>query len=345
MGLDKEKSAMHKLLLAFKDGEIGEQHQAQLRQLAPNLEVVQTADEEKIAAMVEEIEIAVGQFPTQLLAKAKNLRWFQQWSAGADWLLDHPEVQKLDFVLTSASGVHAIPISEHIFAFLLAFARNLPQAWHAQQERVWMKEQNQARRKTAKDDIATYSRRDVFELAGKTMLLIGIGEIGERTAQIARALDMGIIGVRNNPDHDTPGVSQMVGPDELISVLPKADVIVSTVPLTAETHHLLDEAAFAAMKKGAYLINIGRGGTVDQEALVAALQSGKLAGAGLDVFEEEPLPSDSPLWEMDNVLLTPHASGATPQYNERAFAIFLDNLQRYQAGAQLRNVVDKSKGY
>lgn len=336
---------MHKLLLAFKDGEIGEQHQAQLRQLAPNLEVVQTDDQEKIAAIVEDIEIAVGQFPTQLLPKAKNLRWFQQWSAGADWLLEHPEVQELDFVLTSASGVHAIPISEHIFAFLLAFARNLPQAWQAQQEHVWMKEQETGQHNSAKDDIATYSRRDVFELAGKTMLLIGIGEIGERTAQIARALDMGVIGMRHNPDHDTPGVSEMVGPDELLAVLPKADIVVSTVPLTTETQHMMDQAAFAAMKKGAYFINIGRGGTVDQEALIQALRSGKLAGAGLDVFEEEPLTSDSPLWELDNVLLTPHASGATPQYNERAFALFLDNLQRYQAGAKLRNVVDKSKGY
>lgn len=336
---------MNKLLLAFKDGEIEAQHQAKIRQLAPHLDLVQTIDEAKIAAMIEEIEIAVGQFPPQLLAKAKNLRWFQQWSAGADWLLAHPEVQELEFVLTSASGVHAIPISEHIFAFLLAFARNLPQAWHAQQERVWMKEQTQERRKTAKEDIATYSRRDMFELAGKTMLLIGIGDIGERTAQIARALEMGVIGVRHNPDHNTPGVSEMVGPDELLRVLPKADVVVSTVPLTAETHHMLDQNAFDAMKRGAYFINIGRGGTVDQEALITALRSGTLAGAGLDVFEEEPLPADSPLWAMDNVLLTPHASGATPQYNERAFAIFLDNLQRYQAGAELRNVVDKSKGY
>jgi len=139
---------MNKLLLAFKEGDIGAQHQAKIRQLAPNLDLVQTTDEAKIAAMIEEIEIAVGQFPPQLLAKAKNLRWFQQWSAGADWLLEHPEVQELEFTLTSASGVHAIPISEHIFAFLLAFARNLPQAWHAQQERVWMKEQNQERRKT-----------------------------------------------------------------------------------------------------------------------------------------------------------------------------------------------------
>jgi phosphoglycerate dehydrogenase-like enzyme len=334
---------MTKILLAFDNTTISAQQQGQLRHLAPDHEVVQTADEDEIAAMLDDVEIAVGQFPKKLLTKARNLRWFQQWSAGADWLLEQPEVQQMDFVLTSASGVHAIPISEHIFAFLLAFARNLPQAWQAQQEGIWMHEETS--KKSSKDDLATYSRSDVFELAGKTMLLIGIGDIGERTAQIARALEMGIIGVRHNPDHNTPGVSQMVGPEDLLTVLPQADVVVSTVPLTEETHHLLDQAAFDAMKEGAYLINIGRGGTIDQEALIAALRSGKLAGAGLDVFEEEPLTTDSPLWTMDNVLITPHSSGATPQYHERAFAIFLDNLQRYLAGEELRNVVNKEKGY
>lgn len=336
---------MTKILLAFADGTISAEQLDRLRQLAPEREVVQTTNETQIAAMLDEIEIAVGQFPYHLLPQAPTLKWFQQWSAGADWLLEHPEVQKLDFILTSASGVHAIPISEHIFAFLLAFARNLPQAWQAQREHVWMEEKPQNQEKTAADDITTYSRRDVFEVAGKTLLLIGIGEIGERTVQIARALEMGIIGLRHNPEHDTPGVNQMVGPADLLTVLPQADIVVSTVPLTAETHHMLDQAAFDAMKEGAYLINIGRGGTVDQAALVAALRSGKLAGAGLDVFEEEPLAPDSPLWAMDNVLLTPHASGATPQYDERAFALFLDNLQRYQNGQPLRNIVDKSKGY
>lgn len=336
---------MTKILLAFADGVITAEQQERIRQLSPEREIVQTEDEKQIAAILPDIEIAVGQFPPHLLPQAPTLQWFQQWSAGADWLLEHPEVQDLDFTLTSVSGVHAIPISEHIFAFLLAFARNLPQAWQAQQAHLWMKEKPQRQEKRADDDIATYSRHDVFELAGKTMLLIGIGEIGERTVQIARALEMGIIGLRHNPDHDTPGVTEMVGPEDLLTVLPEADVVVSTVPLTEETQHMLDEAAFAAMKEGAYFINIGRGGTVDQDALIAALRSGKLAGAGLDVFEAEPLAPDSPLWEMDNVLLTPHASGATPQYDERAFAIFIDNLQRYQIGQKLRNVVDKRKGY
>lgn len=335
---------MTKILLAFDEGVITAQQQEQIRQLAPDRELVQTTDEHQIEHLLDEIEIAVGQFPKNLLAKAKQLRWFQQWSAGADWLLEHPEVRDLDFMLTSASGVHATPISEHIFAFLLAFARNLPQAWQAQQDHLWMQEVEEAGAKQSMD-IATYSRRDVFELAGKSMLLIGLGEIGERTAQIATALGMGVIGLRHDPDQETRGVSQMVGPDELLTTLPHADVVVSTVPLTAETHHMLDQTAFDAMKEGTYLINIGRGGTINQDALVAALQRGKLAGAGLDVFEEEPLPADSPLWDMANVLITPHSSGATPHYDERAFAIFLDNLKRYQAGEELRNVVDKTQGY
>ena len=335
---------MNKILLALDEGTLSAQQQQQIRQLAPDLEIVQTTDEQEIAAMLDTIEIVAGQLPQDLLPKATNLRWVQQWSAGADWLLDHPEAQELDFVLTNASGVHAIPISEHIFAFLLAFARNLPQAWQAQQQRVWMKEAAQAK-DAPKHDSATYSRADVFEVAGKTMLILGVGEIGEYTAKIASALGMEVIGLRHNPNKSTPGVDEMVGADDLLDALPQADVVVSTVPLTEETRHMLDQKAFDAMKEGALFINIGRGGTVDQAALIEALQHGKLAAAGLDVFEEEPLPHDSPLWAMDNVLITPHSSGVTPKYNERAFAIFLDNLKRYRAGEKLHNVVDKAQGY
>jgi len=241
----ENKRAMTTILLAFDEGVITAQQQEQLRRLVPDDKLVQTTDEAKIERMLDEVEIAVGQFPKDLLPKAKRLRWFQQWSAGADWLLEHPEVQEMDFILTNASGVHATPISEHIFAFLLAFARNLPQAWRAQQEHVWMKEDEENGAKQSKHgrskDIATYSRDDVFELAGKSMLLIGLGDIGERTAQIATAFGIGVIGLRHNPDQETPGVSQIVGPDELLTVLPRADVVVSTVPLTEETQHILDK--------------------------------------------------------------------------------------------------------
>ncbi len=332
---------MKKLLLAFKDGTISEEQQAQIHKIAPDFEVTQTDDKERIAEQIGEWEIVVGAFPFDLLARAEQLRWFQQWSAGADWLLDHPEVQEMDFTLTNASGVHAIPISEHIIAFLLTMARNLPAAWRAQQQKLWMDENEQG----ADSDQPTYRREDVFEAAGKTLLMIGVGEIGERAAKIAEALEMHVIALRHNPDQQTPGADETVGDDELMDVLPTADVIVSTVPLTDETHQMLDAKAFAAMKDGVYFINIGRGETVDEAALIDALRSGKVAGAALDVFETEPLPQDSPLWEMKNVLITPHSSGATIHYDARAFDIFLDNLQRYVAGDKLKNIVDKSKGY
>lgn len=332
---------MTKILLAFDDGVISHEQQREVRRLAPQLPLVQTADKEFIESIVGDIEIAVGNFPYELLPEAKQLRWFQQWSAGADWLLEHPEVQELPFVLTNASGVHAIPISEHVIAVLLSFGRNLPQAWRAQQQRIWMQEGGEEQRAELKH----YTRDDTFEIAGKTMLLIGVGEIGERTAKIAQALEMEVLALRHNPQHQSPQVDETVGADELLEILPKADVIVSTVPLTKETRHMLDARAFAAMKEGALFINIGRGPTVDEEALIAALQSGKLGGAGLDVFEEEPLSTDSPLWAMENVLITPHSSGVTPEYNNRAFTLFLANLERYLAGEKLKNVVDKQQGY
>jgi phosphoglycerate dehydrogenase-like enzyme len=317
------------ILLALHQDALSADQLARIEAAAPDKTLMQSMDEDEIRQHLDDIEIAVGHFPLNLLPEASNLRWFQQWSAGAEWLLDHPEVQEMDFTLTNASGVHAIPISEHIFAFLLAFARDLRRSWQAQLEHQW-------------DEL---SNRDTFEVAGKTMLLIGVGEIGERTAHIADGLGMHVIGVRHDPSKEEAGVDEMRGQDDLLEVLPQADVVVSTVPLTEETRHMLGAAEFAAMKRGAYFINIGRGGTVDQEALIEALRSKQIAGAGMDVFQEEPLDQASPLWAMENVLITPHSSGVTPQYNERAFAIFIDNLERYMQGQALQKVVDKRSGY
>ncbi len=339
---------MKNLLLAFPEGTISKEQQDQLRQVAPDLNVIQTADEARLNDLVPDCEIIAGSFPTQLLPKAKQLRWFQQWSAGADWLLECPEAQEMDFVLTNASGVHAIPISEHIIAFLLAAARNLPTAWQGQQQKQWLTGEasdNDSDRADKNQKALTYGRGDVFEVAGKTLLLLGVGEIGERTAKIAKALEMQIIALRHDPSEAAPYAEETVGDDALLATLPKADVVISTVPLTEETKGMFNGEAFAAMKKGSYFINIGRGETVDEEALVEALQSGQIGGAALDVFETEPLSEDSPLWEMANVQITPHASGTTPHYNDRAFAILLENLKRYVAGQELKNVVDKAKGY
>jgi phosphoglycerate dehydrogenase-like enzyme len=316
------------ILLGFEPDTLPEPQLAQVREIAPDMQVLVTRDRGEIEGVLDEIEIVACSFPCDLLPKAHNLRWFQQWQAGADWLLRYPEAVKLDFVLTNASGVHPIPISEHILAFLLAFARGLHLAVRAQEHREW-KHPHQA----------------PFELAGKTMVLIGVGAIGTRTAELAAALGMRVLGVRRNPTMDAPGVEAMFGPDQLLDLLPKADFVVLTVPLTHETQGMIGEPELRAMKPTAYVVNIGRGGTIQEQVLIRALQEGWIAGAGLDVFETVPLPEDSPLWAMDNVIITSYYAGLTPHYNERAMSIFLDNLRRYRAGEPLRNVVDKKLGY
>ena len=177
------------------------------------------------------------------------------------------------------------------------------------------------------------------------MVLIGVGGIGSHTAEVAHALGMRVIAVRRRPEQETPSIVRTVGIDQLQNVLPEADFVVNTLPLTGETRNLIGEAQLRAMKPTAYLVNIGRGDTMDEEALVRALQQGRIAGAGLDVFASEPLPPDSPLWEMPNVIVSPHYAGQTNRYDERAMAIFLDNLDRYVRGEPLINVVDKLLGY
>jgi phosphoglycerate dehydrogenase-like enzyme len=321
---------MRTILLSFEPGGLSEEQLAQVQATAPDMRLLVTRDRDEVEAALDEIEIAAVSFPRDLLPNARNLRWFQQWAAGADWLLKPPEVGELDFVLTTTSGLHAIPISEHIFALLLAFAREFHQAMRLQERREWIPQDQ---------------HEGLFELAGKTMVLVGVGAIGARTAKVATAFGMRVLGVRRNPAVGVPDVEAMFGPDQLLELLPEADFVVLTVPLTRETQRMVGERELRAMKPTAYVVNVGRGGIIEESALIRALQEGWIAGAGLDVFETEPLPEDSPLWEMDNVIVTSHYAGITPHYDERAMAIFLDNLRRYQAGEPLRNVVDRELGY
>lgn len=317
---------MGTLLLGFPPDKFSEAQLARIRELAPDMQLVITRERNEIEEIVDDIEIGVGWFHRDLMAKAKNLRWYQQWGAGANWLMNHPEIIEKDFVITNTSGIHAIPISEHIFALLLSYARALHLvAFRSQNERRW-KGATQA---------------ELCELAERTMILIGVGAIGERTAKIAAAMDMRVLGVRRNPSKNAPGVEAMYGPEQLLEILPEADFVVLTIPLTPETQGMIGEPELRAMKPTAYLVNIGRGGTIDEKALIRALQEGWIAGAGLDVFEQEPLPENSPLWEMKNVTITAHYSGWNPYYDDRAMEIFLKNLKLYKAGEPLFNVVDK----
>lgn len=318
------------LLLGFNEDVFTPEQLARVRAEAGDMEVVLSRDKGEIAKLLEGLEVIAGSFPREFLPQAPHLRWYQQWGAGADWLLAHPEAAELDFVLTNASGVHAIPMSEHIFAFLLAFARKLPQAIRNQERHHWT-------------HLYMVRGEGFFELADKTMLLLGVGAIGKRTAMLAQAFGMRVLGVKRHPE-DIPGIEIFL-PKALPELLPTADAVVLTVPLTQETKGMIGAKELRAMKRSAYLINVGRGGTVVEAALIRALQEEWIAGAGLDVFEAEPLPEDSPLWEMENVIITAHNSGLTPRYQERALEIFLENLRRYRAGEMLFNVVDKDLGY
>lgn len=320
---------MTNILIALDPKEISQSEIERIRSIVPDAQLFMTDQQEEMQPLFGKIEILAGHFPIQTLTRLPNLRWYQQWGAGTDWLMGHPEIAQKDFILTNASGVHAISISEHILSMMLAFSRRLPQAIRNQEQHRWDRN----------------GQPPAFELAGKTMLLMGVGAIGQRTAQIAAALGMRVIGVRKDKAKRVSGVERMIGPDELDTVLPEADFLVLTIPLTAETKGMINANTFSKMKPSAYLINIGRGGTVDEDALIQALQNGQIAGAGLDVFATEPLPTDSPLWDMTNVIVTAHYSGFAPHYNERALEIFIDNLARYVHHQPMRNLVDKQRGY
>ncbi len=320
---------MPTLLLAVEPERLPAGVEARVRSEAPEYDVVVTRDRQEIGRLTDDIEIVIGFPPRELLPAMPGLRWYQQWAAGADWLRRHPELVDAPFTLTSAVGIHAVQIGEHVFACLLALARELPGAVLAQRQRRW-RGFNEAR---------------PFELFDKRLLVVGVGAIGGRVAELGAAFGMQVVGLRRNPERSAPGVSRMVGPEALDGELRQADAVVLTVPLTDETRDLLSAERIAAMKSDAVLVNIGRGGTVNEAALAAALADGRLRGAALDVFESEPLPPGSPLWGVPNLLLTGHYAGATPRYGERAMELALENLARYRAGEPLRNVVDKRLGY
>ena len=318
---------MSVLLLGFSEDHFNDEQKAAIREAAGGLELFYATDTD-VEARLEEIEAAAGSFPRDLMARAANLKWYQQWGAGADWLLEHPELAEKDFILTNVSGIHETPIGEQIMAYLLMFARGFPQMVRAQLATTWSQHESKT-----------------FELAGKTMLLLGTGAIGAYTAKLAEAFGINVVGVRRSPEKQVEHIGEMVALADLHTALPEADFVVLTLPLTEDTHHLIGKAELEQMKPTAILVNIGRGGLVDEPALVGALQNGTIAGARLDVFETEPLPEDSPLWAMENVIITPHMAGNTPHYDERALEIFLGNLRRYTAGESLTHVVDKQAGY
>lgn len=262
-----------------------------------------------------------------VLAAAPALRWQQTPSAGVNHILTPTYLQR-DIILTNGAGTFAIPIAEFVLTYILFHAKSLPQLLALQANHTWKRS----------------IELPLSEVMDKTLLIIGAGHIGQEIAQRASAFGMHVWGSRRQPQ-PTPGFERVVGADEWRSLLPEADYVVLATPLTTETRGMIDAAALGAMRPHAYLINIARGAVVDEAALIAALKEGWIAGAGLDTFHTEPLPTDSPLWSLPNVFITPHCTGMSPQVVERTIALFLDNLTRYRTGKPLRNVVDKTAGY
>jgi phosphoglycerate dehydrogenase-like enzyme len=230
-------------------------------------------------------------------------------------------------ILTNASGVHPNPISETVLAMMLGLTRKIHLSVRNQLLHKWE------------------SVGELGEIHGKTIGIIGAGAIGMEIAKLSKVFGMKVIGVKKTLS-ESVYVDHMVTLEQLDEVLTESDFVVVTLPLTHETNHVMGRDQFAKMKPSAYYFNIGRGGTTDTEALIEALQSGTIAGAGLDVFEIEPLPEDNPLWDMDNVILTPHNSGSTEYYHERAMHIFLRNLMDYMEGREPQlNRVDYNEQY
>lgn len=320
---------MTALLLAVEPSALRARDLHAVHAAAPGWQIVPPGDPAALAAHAAEIEIVAGWLPPPQLLALPALRWYQQWIAGAEWLLDHPEAVERAFVLTNASGIAAAVVAEQVFGYVLAFTRRLRQAWLAQQQAIW--------HRAAADQFT--------ELAGKTMLVAGTGALGSRIAKLARAFDLRVLGIRRDPALAAPSFDAIGGPGDLLAMLPEADVVVSALPHTVETRHMFSASAFARMKSTALFISVGRGQVVDEHALAAAAASGRIAGAALDVFEREPLPADSPLWSLEGVMLTAHRGAAFPHTHERTMALFCDNLRRHLAGEPLRNRVDKRRGY
>ncbi|MEF8757562.1 MAG: D-2-hydroxyacid dehydrogenase [Halobacteriales archaeon] len=269
-------------------------------------------------AAIDDAEIVVTfGFEGELLAGAERLEWIQALVAGVD-RYDFDELEEREIALTNASGIHAEPIGEQVLGYMLAFERNLHTAVRQQDRGIW-------------------ERFRGGELAGKTVGIVGLGAIGTRVAELAKAFDTTVIGTKANPEDAPDAVDEVFGPDGLHEVCQRSDYLVVACPLNEQTRGMIGRWEFRMMKGEAVLINVARGEVVDQDAMVYALQQHSIGGAALDVFETEPLPQDSPLWDLSNVIVTPHMSGSTPEYMDRCAELFVENYDRYLAGDSLKN--------
>lgn len=308
----------------FVTGEVTEAQLAAIRAAAPGADVRYVATREELEERIAEAEVVAGNIRAPALARAARLKWVQSWAAGPDALM-YPEMVASPVVCTSCKGNGAIPLAEHAIMLMLMLNRDMP---------GWMRDQAEHR----------WRHRPHGELNGLTCGIIGLGHSGQDLALKCKAFHMRTIGIRRVPQ-PTPQVDEVLPRERLHDLLGASDFVVMTAPRTPETVGMLGEAEFRAMKPTAHYICFSRGGIADDGALLRALTEGWIAGAGLDAHGQEPLPPESPFWDLPNALITPHNGATTAATRQRGVDIFVENLRRYQAGEPLLNVIDKQTGY
>ena len=305
-----------------------------LRREFPDLEVDQLNSYENLEQRIADVEIlfATSIRPEQFLA-AKPLRWIHSQAAAVHQFM-FPELVNSDVILTNARDVHAPVVAEQVIAMMFALAKQIPAAVRFQQKHIW-----------GQDAFST-GRAHSRELAGATLGLVGLGSIGRNVAQHASALGMRVIAVREHPEKEKPQhVDEVLPTSKLQQLLTQSDYVVLSTPVTPETTGMIGARQLAVMKPDAFLLNVGRGPLIDEAALVEVLRQRKIGGAALDVFDQEPLPPDSPFWDLENLLITPHTGGISEKMWERHYVLFSENVRRYLADEPLLGLVDKRSGY
>ena len=301
----------------------------QLHQSAPNDQFIVARSETEALAMMAEVDATYGYCSSDLLKAAPRLRWVQVASAGVE---RYPllEMRARGITFTNAKGIYGTPLADHTLALILAFSRQLPFLYRAQQKQVWENRQN----------------FPSGELAGQTLLIVGLGGTGLETARRAKGFGLRILATRHHASlAKADFVDEVHSPERLHYLLPEADWVAVCVPLVPATRDLFHDDEFALMKRTAYIVCVTRGKIINTDALLRALKARKIAGAGLDVTDPEPLPPSHPLWTMDNVIITPHASGHSPHADSRMFNLLCENVRRFADGRSLLNVVDLELQY
>ncbi|MHB8411066.1 MAG: D-2-hydroxyacid dehydrogenase [Candidatus Acidiferrales bacterium] len=307
--------------------------EAEIANRWPGMKVVHLPSYERVIGELPDTDILVGySLRRDQFAQAKKLKWIHSTAAGVGQLM-YPELRQSNVLLTNASGIHAVPMSEHILGMIIALARRFPDAMHYQAQSRW-----------AQQKIWDGKPRPM-ELSGRVLLIIGFGSTGRELARRIQPLGMKIWGVTRSGRGDAQLTERILPATELANALPQADFVVLAAPETPETRQMIGAREFALMKPTAYLINVARGTLVDEAALAAALGARTIAGAAIDVAEEEPLPASSPLWKLDNIFITPHVSAATEHMWERQMHLLMENLERWFTGRDLINQVDLDRGY